>query len=215
MQRHRGIGLPVVLMILLALTGLTLFSARNATLSERTARNQLDIERARQAAESALRDAERDLNLTAADAPAGAPCRREVRPISNATYTFDEACTAGQCDGQINSFVNANWNSATSASTDSEPWWPFAKGGKWDDDLANKPRRGSNANCTTFTGGVPLGSFTGVPLIVGVERQPEYLIERIRRPENKFFYRITARGFGAALQTQVVLQSYFRPPDEL
>lgn len=210
---HRGVALPIVLMILLAITGLALFSARYATLGERSARNQLDMERARQAAESALRDAERDIRLDRSAAPAGAPCSRTaVRPVYEAISSFDAACTAGQCEGSETGFIQANWSSGASA----EPWWPesaasSASGGKWGNTVT-KPRRGSNANCTSFTGGVPLGTFTGVPEITGVTQQPEYLIELITRGEGQnTFFRITARGFGASEQTQVVLQSYFRP----
>jgi type IV pilus assembly protein PilX len=33
------------------------------------------------------------------------------------------------------------------------------------------------ANCNSFVGGVPLGTFTGTPALTGVVRQPEYVIE--------------------------------------
>src|SRR5262245_56187524 len=56
-QPQKGVALPVVLMFLLVITSLAIFSARYATMGEGMARNQLDAERARQAAESALRDA--------------------------------------------------------------------------------------------------------------------------------------------------------------
>jgi type IV pilus assembly protein PilX len=207
-SRQRGVGLPVVLMILLAITGLTLYSARNATLSESTARNQLDMERARQAAESALRDAERDIRLEASAAPAGAPCQRAVRPSYTAFSTFTSDCAAGQCEGLEAAFSSGNWSTGSNA----ESWWPVAQGGRWNNNLSSKPRRGSSANCTTFIGAVPLGTFTGVPLIAGVSQQPEYLVELIDRGDGRnTFFRITARGFGASPQTQVVLQTYFRP----
>lgn len=45
--------------------------------------------------------------------------------------------------------------------------------------------------------------------------QPEYLIEIIERGSGRLpFFRITARGFGASENTEVVLQSYFQPPIE-
>ena len=56
------------------------------------------------------------------------------------------------------------------------PWWAEDKGGKWNNDLSSKPAA-VNQNCNTFKGGVPLGTYTGVPQIAGVAQQPEYLIE--------------------------------------
>jgi len=65
----------------------------------------------------------------------------------------------------------------------------------------------------TFTGGVPLGTFTGTPPIRGVALQPEYLIEYVRRGSSEDdFFRITARGFGYRAGTEVVMQSYFKVP---
>ena len=93
-----------------------------------------------------------------------------------------------------------------------EPWWPTtnSKGGLWGLD-ADKPSdaKGAGADCT-FNGSVPLGTFTGVARLAGVARQPEYLIEYISRGDDKIT-RITARGFGANANTEVVVQSYFRP----
>jgi Tfp pilus assembly protein PilX len=43
-----------------------------------------------------------------------------------------------------------------------------------------------------------------------VARQPEYLIEYLAAGNDKVM-RITARGFGADINTEVVMQSYFRP----
>jgi type IV pilus assembly protein PilX len=206
---HRGIALPVVLLILLALTGLVLFSARYASLSEKTSRNQLDMERARQAAESALRDAERDIRLPLDAAPLGAPCvRGNARPVYLGLGAFTVDCLGGQCETTDASRTAANWSTASTA----EPWWPDDRGGRWNNTWSTKPSRGSSANCTTFTGGVPLGTYTGVNLIPGVAHQPEYLIEVVDRGYGQnTFYRITARGFGASEQTQAVMQTYFRP----
>jgi type IV pilus assembly protein PilX len=207
-QRMRGIALPVVLMILLALTGLALFSARYATMSERSSRNQLDMERARQAAESALRDAERDILLTEGDLRPGAACARgATRPFSDDISAFQATCPQGQCEGSETAFSQSNFSGT---GTNPEPWWPTDKGGSWNN--GTKPRVGSTSTCSTFAGGVPLGTYTGVASIPGVAQQPEYLIELISRAESQnTFFRVTARGFGASEQTQVVLQTYFRP----
>lgn len=204
-----GIALVVVLMFLLVLTSLAIFSARYATLGENMARNQLDQERARQAAEAALRDAERDLLLPQTGRPPNSRCDRGPdRPVVLRVAAFTGDCLRGQCAPPPLGATQANW--ATRANA--EVWWP-GNGGQWNNTPANKPSvaNGVNTNCA-FTGGVPLGTFTGAPELVGVARQPEYLIEFFSRANGTAdFFRITARGFGLNATTEVVVQTYFRP----
>lgn len=208
-RRGRGIALVIVLMFLLVLTSLAIFSARYATLGEGMARNQLDQERARQAAEAALRDAERDLLLSTAARAANSRCdRRPDRPVVLRVAAFSADCARGQCAPSALSATAADW----STNANPEAWWPVARGGLWNNGGA-KPSvaAGLNNNCN-FTGGVPLGTFTGVPEIVGVSRQPEYLIEYYSRASGRAdFFRITARGFGLNATTEVVMQTYFQP----
>lgn len=204
----RGIALVVVLMFLLVLTSLAIFSARYATLGESMARNQLDQERARQAAEAALRDAERDLLLSQTVRAANSRCdRRPDRPVVLRVAAFQADCTRGQCAPPALAATAANWSTGANA----EVWWPGANG-QWNNGGA-KPSvaAGLNTNCN-FTGGVPLGTFTGAPEITGVARQPEYLIEYFSRASGRAdFFRITARGFGLNATTEVVVQTYFQP----
>ncbi|APW39034.1 hypothetical protein RD110_18970 [Rhodoferax koreense] len=217
--KQSGVALIMVLLFLVAITGLTVWAARQAMLGEGMARNQQDLEVARQAAESALRDAERDLkNVTPL---ANFSCSRggAILPVK-----FNPSCQGGLCYRPDSDYGTSQWANATAGSTvNSEPWWPIGKGGLWND--VNDPSASTNtkpirvpptgsSNCG-FTGGVPLGTFTGAPAIRGVAAQPEYLIEYFRRsiPGRKEMpvYRITARGFGYSLRTQVVLQSIFLP----
>jgi type IV pilus assembly protein PilX len=204
---QQGIALVVVLMFLLVITGLALFSARYATMGESMARNQLDAERARQAAESALRDAERDLMLLGTTLVPGALCNRnDVRPVFAYFSAFNADCPGGQCELPDAAYTAADWTDSETAM----PWWPSEKGGKWNNNFDTKPR-GAAASCN-FNGGVPIGTYTGAAAIAGVARQPEYLIEVFHRGDDLLiFFRITARGFGASEGTQVVLQSYFQP----
>lgn len=200
----------VVLMLMLALMGIVAFSARNANFSEISARNQLDGEIARQAAESALRDAERDLLLPDGSVLlTNAKCKRgAARPLESAIAGFSDTCLAGQCDKPLNDYKTSTW---TASSTAAEPWWPATKGGLWGDP-STKPQTANASTCTTFTGGVPIGLFTGAAPVPGVAIQPEYLIEQFSRSSGRLvYYRITARGFGVSDRTQVVLQSYFQP----
>ena len=209
----RGLALPVVLVFVLVLTLTALFGMRTAIFGEGISRNQLDLQLARQAAEAALRDAERDLLLASGDQVTGARCARNARrPLTGgALADFDASCTAGQClgvDGRDSDYA---------ARTNPQPWWPShsvaSKSGQWNDDLGTKPEAGkdSSALCGTFTGGVPLGTYTAAPLVAGVARQPEYLIEIFGSND---LFRITARGFGADARTEVMLQSNFSLPSE-
>lgn len=218
---QRGISLVIVLLFLLAITGLTVWSARQSMLGEGMARNQLDLEIARQAAESALRDAERDLKGVRVDTNK-VSCSRSAAIIP---VDFDINCTKGLCYRSDANYAAAQWitSSSNSGSVTPEPWWPNSKGGKWVADIAHtadadKPIRTpatSSTNCSSFTGGVPLGTYTGAPAIRGVTIQPQYLIEYFKRSvpgrQEMPVYRITARGFGYTDRTQVVLQSIFLP----
>jgi type IV pilus assembly protein PilX len=210
---QRGVTLVVVLLFMLALTAVVLFSARSALLGETLARNQVDEQVAREAAESALRDAEKDIFLLEGTMQAGAVCERGVndRPLFRKEGHFTADCRAGQC-----MFINQearlgmNYASATSDNpAQSEVWWPVNKGGRWNNDAETKPSKGSNDSCGTFTGGVPLGTYTGQAPLQGVARQPEYLIEFVRKSQD-VVYRVTARGFGVREGTEIVLQSYVR-----
>jgi len=213
--RQQGVALIVVLLFLVALTGIALVAARKALIDEGTGRNQLDMAVAREAAESAMRDAERDLYGAAPVNAAAVSCSRaQSSPLP---ADFDAACTQGLCIGPDLAYNEGNWT--TSSETDrtrSEPWWPKSRGGRWNDSVASKPSRTpvGTSNCS-FTGGVPLGTFTGAPAVRGVARQPEYLVEYFKRKnsggQEADAYRITTRGFGYALRTQIVLQSVYSP----
>lgn len=235
--RHQGVALVVVLLFLVAVTGISVWTARQSMLAESMARNQIDQEAARQAAESALRDAERDIdNASFGVKLANASCARNSSPVDDAGINisdFSVSCTRGLCLKDDASYILSNWKTATTSNTTvAEPWWPTSKGGLWNDDEDTKPGRApvSAANCDSFTGGIPLGTFTGVPPIRGVAKQPEYLIEVFLRKHVRMnvdealvtslgenanqwstMYRITARGFGYSTRTQAVLQTIFFP----
>ncbi len=206
---QQGLSLIVVLLFLICITSIAVLSARKAILGEGSARNELEMEAARQAAESALRDAERDLSSVVLDAT-NISCTRP------AVWSFDSTCPMGLCRLDSSGlYASSNWTTATAGSTaNSEPWWPASKGGLWNSVYTTKPARTpkDSANCT-FTGGVPLGTFTGAAAIRGVVIQPEYLIEYFQKKvsggQEADAYRITARGFGYTRRTQVVLQTVF------
>lgn len=202
-RSQSGVALLVVLVFMLALTGLGLMSARLALGGETLARNQLDRQVAFQAAEAALRDAERDLSLAPGAVPAGARCKRDAdRSTGVRTVDFTSDCRRGQCGRNIK---NEGAIDFTSGSTAREVWWPTDEGGLWNDDIKSKSGA-PEVNCN-FTGAVPLGTFTGTSPIRAVAKQPEYLIEYVERGPSLLF-RVTARGFGYREASEVVLQSY-------
>jgi type IV pilus assembly protein PilX len=209
-----GVTLVVILLFMAAVAVGGLFSARSALMGEQLARNQLDMQVARQAAEAALRDAEKDLMLVGG-LPSGALCDRgATRPVLYAIASgFRANCLAGQCQETKPTTVQAaNYATAgKSGAPAGEPWWPTARGGLWNNAVATKPSSENDSACSTFTGAVPLGTFTGTRPIAGVAQQPEYLIEVIQRSET--FFRITARGFGMRPGAEVVMQSYFTVPE--
>lgn len=206
----RGVVLIVVLLFMLAISAIAVFAARSFTLSERLARNEMANQAARQAAEAALRDGERDLMLDSTALPAGALCKRTAgfRGEDKNTYEFNAACTQGECALPAARY-NVGWNNA-SINTPGEPWWPVSKGGVWNDTFENtQPNTNVAPNCT-FTGGIPLGLYTGAPKIAGVARQPEYLIELLTPAQDtdlqaKDFECPTAIGAGNSVASDGVV----------
>ena len=226
-KSQQGVALVMVLLFLLAITGLTVWAARQSMLGEGMARNQQDMEIARQAAESALRDAERDIENAGLNVAnwavnpsllAGRSCSRIARRLIAIDFTSN--CAKGLCQRTDAQYASYQWSTAD-ITTGGEPWWPSTRGGQWVNDFngstVTKPGRTpvDSNNCETFTGGVPLGTYTGAAPIKGVAVQPEYLIEYFKRSvpgqQEKDIYRITARGFGYTSRTQVVVQSIFLP----
>lgn len=222
---QRGLALVVVMLFLILISGISLVGVKESIFSEHAARNQLDYEVARQAAESALRDAERDLMNPSLTLVPNSSCSRGDTQITEADFTAQ--CTNGLCRVNESAYAAVDW----SKTSGGEVWWPASKGGQWNNQFADKPVRipATPGNCH-FTGAVPLGTYTGAPALKSVARQPEYLVEyfrrknvRINQVESQVYtagrnanqwspmYRITARGFGISAQTQVVVQSIFFP----
>jgi type IV pilus assembly protein PilX len=212
MASQRGVTLVVVLLFMLALTAVVLFTARSALMGEALARNQLDERLAREAAELALRDAEDDIFMGEPVGATGAECDRgEGRPLASKEGHFTADCRAGLCMHVSQaSRLDMDYTKAKKGNpSGAEAWWPESKGGQWNNDDDKLKGDGTVANCETFKGGVPLGTYTGQAPLKGVARQPEYLIEYVRRSD-KVVFRVTARGFGVREGTEVLLQSVVR-----
>jgi type IV pilus assembly protein PilX len=214
LQRTTGISLPIVLIFLVVISLLATVGVRRATVSEALSRNQMDFEVARQAAEAALRDGERDLFIPSGAKLDGALCARlddREGGLLLAPPNFDKTCPRGQCYFPKTYYDASDFDKTTKDDpVNPQPWWPNGeKGGLWNNDTGTKPSdaAGKDKNCA-FVGAVPLGTFTGTARMPGVARQPEYLIEYVNISPDARLFRVTARGFGSNAQAEVVLQTY-------
>lgn len=120
-RSQRGVSLVIALMFLIVLTVLGLVAVRSSTVQERMAGNDRDRAIAFEAAEAALRDAERDVraNLTSAD-------------------PFDAACTDGLC--LPSTVATANWDSIAWSGGTSRIYGVNSGAGAYPIAVANPPR---------------------------------------------------------------------------
>lgn len=214
-MRQGGVSMVIVLIFIVILTSLGTYALRRVMLGANLSRNALDLQVAKQAAQSALRDGERDI---LAPGPAlGAVCNRGIdRPMppvpgyNFAPPTWDGNCPSGQCVVGSGKRKDTYPNSNFAANIDPQPWWPAqTPSGEppvWNNVSTTKPSPGDVSKCS-FTGGVPYGTYTGVAPVPGVWRQPEYLIEAVQTGYIRYF-RITARGWGLSPNSEVLQQTY-------
>ncbi|MES2072678.1 MAG: PilX N-terminal domain-containing pilus assembly protein [Pseudomonadota bacterium] len=216
--RQQGVSLILSLIFLVVLSLLGLSAIQNSTLQERMSNNLRDRNIALQAAELALRDAERDLASKLADNATfcaagttvnGVTCRPiGARPDNvadqqgywRAGSTTRATWTPGCIDGQCFSIENSG--SATPV---------------WDDTAANwAPQAGSTGAFPT----TQYGTYTGATPIGNVSAQPRYIMEIFPASLTDFYgtsgtqrvtIRITVRAVGQNPNTVVVLQSLVAP----
>lgn len=101
-NRQQGVALITGLIFLVVLTLISVTAARMSSLEERMSGNVRDRSLAMQAAEMALRDAERDIR-------GGAGITRA--PAISGLTNFNPACTAGLCyNGPAGNANGINWN---------------------------------------------------------------------------------------------------------
>ena len=196
--RQTGVVLITGLIFLMVLTIIGITAARMASLEERMSGNRRDLDVARQAAEMALRDAERDIQ--------GVGTRTPVIMVSKLTG-FSVNCNEdgmaasgddGLCDrrGGVPTHTNTSitWPAFTIAATG-----------------INYPAFTADM---TAAPSIAYGAFTGAPAIAGLSAQPRYIIEGFIKSsggQNYAYYRITARAQGANANTVVWLQEVFKP----
>ncbi|MES2831655.1 MAG: PilX N-terminal domain-containing pilus assembly protein [Pseudomonadota bacterium] len=198
--KQRGVSLIIVLLLLIAAGFLGSSAAVIALQAEKASRGDRDRQIAFQAAEAAIVDAQLDIDK----APIMSRGVRRAFPFSpesalgfpavdGAAHCLNTGASRGLCrqayDGDIPSWLEEDISIATATSA-----------------------------------AVPYGFFTGQDFPVGdlvlSARRPQYVIELIsyHQPgaetstevQSSYFYRITAIGFGADVNTRVVLQAFYR-----
>lgn len=232
MNKHRtqqGFVLITSLIFLIVLSLLSVMAMRGSLFEERMASNDRDLAVAREFAEMALRDAERDILGLRFDgtscAPVGADCANKrpagTRPSANENSFWSNpniAADISSTDGGLTetSIERQGVYNSLSITACGMPIW---SGANWNDGNATRQCAGTIGAAVPT---IPYGSFTEAPFEApaGTER-PRYLIEVFTSPELtgqddfKLFFRITAVGFGrtqgAGERTSVTLQSVFSP----
>ncbi len=199
MRAHRGVSLVIVLMILVIVSIIGVSGIQISMMGERSARNDRDAQIAWQAAESALIDAEFDIE----GQPASSSAKR------NAVFTrgkTDIAKFVADCGTSDQSKGLCALNQGASQ----KPAWLTV-------DFTATDNSAPTTAFGTFTG----RSFPSGARGVQPTRPPRYVIEAIPDPENarnkapgdpdfNYIYRITAMGFGPNAETQAVLQTLYR-----
>lgn len=226
--------LVTAMVFLIVLASLGVMALRESLFDERMAANDRDSALAREYAEMALRDAERDIMGLRFDGQycAAVPCSTlrpdGTRPKSSSDTNFwgmdsatnpETAFTNGGL-GQTVSFQGVY--SSDAAVECGKPVW---SGADWADSAS--PARTCAGAITTAVPTVAYGQFTQAPF-VGPDGNapqgippPRYLIEvfpastLLQSKSQKVFFRITAVGFGRTTgptgRTSVTLQSIFSP----
>lgn len=186
LQRSQtGAVLLVSLIMLLLLTLIGVTGMQTAGLEEKMAGNMRDRNIAFQAAEAALRDAERDI-------------RGDRSSTATKHKDYDQA-TQEPFDG-LSGFITDCGKSTTSDLTDD---------GLCYGNPANKPWE-TESNMTGAPS-IEYGKFTGAAALSGgLSAQPRYLIEGFKKQVSgdkcKYHYRVTVRAQGAKDATVVTLQ---------
>ena len=188
-SRQSGAALISGLIFLVVLTMIGVTAARMSTLEERMSGNMRDRAIAMQAAELALRDAERDIMGSGSGSNPRVPA---ISGISDFVADCDADNTNGTDDDGLCYGGPLAWATAT---------WTAAN---WTTNIASAPTS------------VGYGDFTGAPDIAGIPaaQQPRYLIEGMKKTVagggEAFYYRITVRAQGANPNTIVWLQEVFK-----
>ena len=200
-NRQRGLSLLIVLLLLIAAVFLGVSAAVIALQTEKAARGDRDRQVAFQAAEAAMIDAQRDIDTAGTPSPGARPL-----PMGrNSAAGFPASDDATICNAASDPVAGGLCQQALPAA---RPSWLAV-------DLAAS---GSGSVSVAY------GTYTQqkYPVNSGIlpARLPRYIIELMPFVQPgataqvpSFAYRITAIGFGTDINTQVVLQAFYRKED--
>jgi type IV pilus assembly protein PilX len=199
---QRGAILIISLMFLVVLTMLALTTMGGITLEERMSGQYRDLNMAFQAAESGLRDAERDIW------GAGTATATPRAPTISGRTGFGDGNDApnGTCTNNTN--TTYGWGLCYAPATGPHPQFLNV-------DLS-----------AASTIAVPYGKYTGATPLQYVSSQPRYIIEAIWKDISPTptlqslspvagvtnYYRITSQGSGVNPNTRVTLQEMYLKP---
>jgi type IV pilus assembly protein PilX len=185
-RRQEGAILVIALLFLVLLTIIGISSISGVTLEERMAGNLREQQIAFQAAESALRDAEIDLEPSIG----GTGNRDTTLTISGGAFT--NVCSGGFTAGVCRQ--------------------PATPANSWQADIVSA----SGWDWTDANKTVGYGTYTGAAALPGVARAPRYVIEYLEEKDDNTttpatrHFRISARGWGASETSHVTLQTIYR-----
>ena len=201
-RKQRGAILIISLMFMVVLTMLALTTMGGITLEERMSGQYRDMNVAFQAAESGIRDAERDVWGT------GTSTATLRSPVMSGRTGFGDGTDApnGTCTNNTN--TTYGWGLCYAAATG--PFPPYLAV-----DLG-----------ATSTIAVPYGKYTGATALPSVSAQPRYIIEAIWKDISPTptlqslsplagvtnYYRISSQGFGVNPNTRITLQEMYLKP---
>lgn len=190
-RQQRGAILIVALMFLVLLTIVGVSTISGTTLEEKMAGNMREQATAFQAAESALRDAEIDLEIGI-----GGTGNRDAALNLPSGYA---TVFATPCSGAFTNGVCLQ---------------PMLPTGTYQTDIVTA----SGWDWTSATKTVQYGAYTGATPLTGLFRQPRYVIEFLEEKTdsslgaNTRYFRISARGWGVDQNTTVTLQTVYKMP---
>lgn len=210
-----GAALITSLVFLTVLTILGMNTLGTALLESRMAGNARDRSLAFQAAESALRDAERYIKLS------GRVTGPQDVGVVNEGYEETAGCTSGNCAAQTCTHgicykVPTMKDPCSSDPTVGSDVWAQSNAALWNNALQyyRDETVGKGVGLAGAELGVGVG-YTAPAKLPLLRRQPEYLIEPF--PENcnvyagVYYYRISARAYGMRSGTRVILQEIYKP----
>lgn len=234
---QHGFVLVTALIFLIVLSVLGTMAMRGSLFEERMSANDRDLATAREYAELALRDAERDILGLRFDGAycATAPCNtlrpvgtRPANAVSAQNYWSNpdsEASTdIALADGGLLT-GDLSRQGVYSSDAARECGMPIWSGADWNDNA--NPARSCAGTINAAVPTIEYGTFTDAPFVGPDENppngipRPRYLIEYFELEKltgsstQKKLFRITAVGFGRTVgpngRTSVTLQSVFSP----